>query len=57
MFHYIKNNLNFDKIIWEFGNDTNPDWVHVSYINEQKNRNEVLVAYREKGKTKYKYYG
>jgi hypothetical protein len=57
MFHYIKNNLNFDKIIWEFGNDTNPDWVHVSYVNEQKNRNEVLVAYREKGKTKYKYYG
>ena len=47
MFHYIKNNLNFDKIIWEFGNDTNPDWVHVSYINEQKTET-VLVAYRKR---------
>jgi len=31
IYEYIKNNLIFDQIIWEFGNDDNPDWVHVSY--------------------------
>tara|TARA_R100001369_G_scaffold31866_1_gene56429 strand:+ start:28 stop:507 length:480 start_codon:yes stop_codon:yes gene_type:complete len=56
MFHYIKNNLNFHKLIWEFGNELNPDWVHVSYINDKKNKNESLIAYKEKGKTKYKFY-
>ena len=25
MYNYIKENLNFDQLIWEFGNDTNPE--------------------------------
>jgi len=54
MYHFIKENLDFDQIIWEFGNDDNPDWVHVSYVSEEKNRRRCLKAYREKGKTKYK---
>ena len=41
-------------MIWEFGTDENPDWVHVSYVNEDDNRNRCLKAYREGGKTKYK---
>ena len=53
MYHYIKDNLDFDQMIWEFGNDDNPDWVHVSYVSAQKNRNRCLKAYREDGKTKY----
>ena len=53
VFHYIKDNLEFDQLIWEFGDKNNPDWVHVSYKNEG-NRKEVLAAYREEGKTKYK---
>jgi len=28
MFEYIKNNLSFDQLIWEFGTDKNPNWVH-----------------------------
>ena len=35
------------------GNDKNPNWVHVSYVNEIDNRNRCLKAYKEKGKTKY----
>ena len=31
LFNYIKDNIEYDQLIWEFGNDTNPDWVHVSY--------------------------
>ena len=33
MYNYIKNNLDFDQMIWEFGTEDNPDWVHVSYID------------------------
>ena len=53
MYHYIKDNLDFDQMIWEFGNDDNPDWVHISYVSEDKNRNRCLKAYRENGKTRY----
>ena len=54
MYEYIKANLDFDQMIWEFGTDENPDWVHVSYVSEDSNRNRCLKAYRENGKTKYK---
>jgi len=53
MFEFIKKHLNFDQMIWEFGNDDNPNWVHVSYVSEEKNRNRCLKAYKEQGKTKY----
>lgn len=53
MFVWIKDNLDFDQMIWEFGNEDNPDWVHVSYISEDKNRNRILKAVRDEGKTKY----
>ena len=54
MFEWIKENLNsFDQMIWEFGNEDNPDWVHVSYVSEDKNRNKILKAVRDDGKTKY----
>ena len=53
MFNWIKENLDFDQMIWEFGNDDNPDWVHISYVSEEKNRNRCLKAYRKDGKTKY----
>ena len=55
MYKYIKNNLSFDQMIWEFGNNKNPDWIHVSYVNEEANRNRCLLAYKdENNKTKYK---
>jgi hypothetical protein len=53
MFYYIKDNLDFDQLIWEFGSDANPDWVHVSYVDEDSNRKRCLKAIREDGKTKY----
>ena len=54
MYNYIKENLNFDQLIWEFGDENNPDWVHVSYVSEDQNRNRCLIAYKKNGKTKYK---
>jgi zinc D-Ala-D-Ala carboxypeptidase len=53
MYEWIKKNLDYDQMIWEFGDDENPDWVHVSFVNEGVNRNRCLKAYRENGKTKY----
>lgn len=50
IFDFIRNNLDFNQLIWEFGDDNNPDWVHVSY-QEGNNRKQVLKAYKEKLKT------
>ena len=53
MFDWIRANLDYDQMIWEFGTDQNPDWVHVSYVHPDENRKRCLKAYRENGKTKY----
>ena len=53
MFEFIRKYLDFDQMIWEFGDEDNPDWVHVSYVSEDKNRNRCLKAYKQNGKTKY----
>ena len=54
VFDYIKNNLEFDQLIWEFGTNENPDWVHVSYESTGKQRKQVLKAIRSNGSTQYK---
>lgn len=54
IFHWIKSNLKFDQLIWEFGTDKNPDWVHVSYSSTSSQRNQVLKAIkRSNGKASY----
>lgn len=53
VFKYIKENVVFDQLIWEFGTDTNPDWVHVSYESTGKQRKQVLKAVKRGGKTTY----
>tara|TARA_R110002049_G_scaffold90707_4_gene227175 strand:- start:86 stop:544 length:459 start_codon:yes stop_codon:yes gene_type:complete len=53
MFEFIKKHLDFDQIIWEFGDDDNPDWVHVSYVSPDQNRNRCLKAYKKSGRTNY----
>ena len=51
-FNYIKDKLEFDQLIWEFGDDESPDWVHVSY-SLGNNRMRILKAIKENGRTKY----
>ena len=54
VFHYIRENLPFDQLIWEFGTDKRPDWVHVSYKKGGKQRGQILKAKRNSaGKTYY----
>ena len=56
VFNYIKDNLVFDQLIYEFGDSKNPDWVHVSYESTGKQRKQVLKAVRVNGKTTYQNY-
>jgi hypothetical protein len=53
MYNWIKENLDFDQMIWEFGNDDNPNWVHISYVSKKENRNRCLRAFKSGGKTVY----
>lgn len=43
MFDYIRKNLPFDQLIWEYGTKKNPQWVHVSF-RSQKRREQILVT-------------
>ena len=56
VFNYIKDNLEFDQLIWEFGTNENPDWVHVSYESTGKQRKQILKATRVNGKPHYQQY-
>lgn len=53
IFQFIANILDYDQLIWEFGNDENPAWVHVSYVSEDQNRKQMLRATKKNGKTIY----
>jgi len=52
LFMLIKEKGTFDQLIWEFGTDKEPAWIHVSY-RKGANRKQILKAYKENGKTKY----
>ena len=41
LFHFIKNNIKFDQLIWEYGTIDEPAWVHVSFDNKRM-RNQIL---------------
>jgi hypothetical protein len=55
LFHFIKDNLEFNQLIWEFGTDKNPEWVHVSY-SRLHNKKQILKASKVNGKTVYTNY-
>lgn len=55
MYRYIKDNLDFDQLIWEFGTDDNPNWIHVSYVTHRPNRKKLTVALKRNGKTVYEH--
>ncbi len=43
IFRYIKNNLDYDQLIWEYGTDKEPAWVHVS-LKKTGNRKQILYV-------------
>lgn len=54
----MKDKLNWDQLIYEYGNSTGPDWIHISYRKNGPNRHEVLIASKNiyTHKTEYKLY-
>jgi hypothetical protein len=42
IYDFVKDNLEFDQLIWEFGDNNNPAWVHVSLKRNGKNRKQIL---------------
>ncbi|QDP52779.1 MAG: putative peptidase M15 [Prokaryotic dsDNA virus sp.] len=53
MYHFIKEHLDFDQLIWEFGDEENPNWIHVSYVTHRENRKKLTVALKRDGKVVY----
>jgi hypothetical protein len=42
VFNWIRQNLNYDQLLWEYGSVNEPDWVHVSLTRRRANRKQVL---------------
>ena len=53
---WIRENLDFDQLIYEFPVKGYPKWIHVSYRPDGGNRKQVLIATKRDGKTKYLLY-
>jgi zinc D-Ala-D-Ala carboxypeptidase len=51
LFEILKK-LPFDQLIWEFGNDDQPNWIHVSYGS--RNRRQILKSVKVVKGTIYK---
>ena len=52
MFHWIKDNLEFDQLIAEYPENGKPAWIHIGY-RKTGNRKQVLIAIRKNGRTSY----
>lgn len=46
LFRWIRENIEYDQLIWEYGDDREPDWIHISYTEQRPNRYEVLKVER-----------
>lgn len=54
----VRLNLPFDQLIWEFGDNNSPAWIHISHVPQNMNRREVLRTKRIPdgiGKTRVQY--
>tara|TARA_R110000751_G_scaffold306736_2_gene426057 strand:- start:735 stop:1280 length:546 start_codon:yes stop_codon:yes gene_type:complete len=56
MADWIRTNLDYDQLIYEFPINGYPKWVHVSYRPDGKNRKQNLIATKRNGKTTYLVY-
>lgn len=53
IFYFILNNLDFTELIWEFGTNDRPDWVHVAIVKNREKEKEVLTSKKVGSQTKY----
>lgn len=50
--YILENNIDYDQIIWEYGNNTNPQWVHIS-VKQSNNRKKLTQATKSDTQTIY----
>lgn len=55
MFDWLAKNVEFDQLIWEFGDSKGPAWIHVSH-KEGRNRRKFTVAFKRGKKTRYAHF-
>ena len=53
VFYFIKNNLQFTELIWEFGNKNNPSWVHVAIAPGREEEKNTKIAQKVNNRTTY----
>jgi zinc D-Ala-D-Ala carboxypeptidase len=53
IFNWIKDNVDFDQMIWEFGTDEEPNWIHVSFVTHRSNRKKLTRAWKGGRYTNY----
>jgi len=53
LFNWLRSNVEFDQLLFEFGDDNGPDWIHISYTERRPNRQQVLRVKKVNGKTVY----
>jgi len=54
IFEFVRENLEFDQLIWEYGDKEQPAWVHASKVPYRKNRAEILRCYHDQdGNVRY----
>lgn len=42
LIEWIRKNIDFDQLIYEYGEDHSPAWIHISYTEQRPNRHQVL---------------
>jgi len=52
LFEWIIDNIEFDQLIYEGGNDTKADWFHISY-RKNRNRKQTIRMVKKNGVTSY----
>ena len=53
VFYYIKDNLQFTELIWEFGDEYEPNWVHVAIALGREEEKNIKIARKVNEKTTY----
>ena len=56
IFDWIVANCEFDTIIWEYGTDEEPAWVHVTYVEGNNRKRKLQVTRDKNGKAHYTNY-
>lgn len=55
LFNWLAENTPFDQMIWEFGDDDAPSWVHCSYSSRQRRQLLKAIKVNINGKLKTRY--